>query len=119
MTQTETNLGAHGCSLDSDVPERPLKRLKYESNSTRPLAAEESPLAAPSHPLGIKPSGNAYIATEDLRTRMGALALLSDEVLLDLLGYFDAPSLLRVGACCKALYAFARVEDLWKCLLIE
>lgn len=73
----------------------------------------------PSHPLMIRPSGNAYTATENIKLAAGSLALLPDELLLQVLEFLDAASLKRLGCACKALYAFSRLEDLWKALCIE
>ncbi|KAL2366715.1 hypothetical protein RJZ56_000300 [Blastomyces dermatitidis] len=72
----------------------------------------------PSHPLGIKPSGNALTATHNIRHAIGSLAVLSDELIILLLECLDSTSLLRLGATCKALYAFTRAEELWKALFI-
>ncbi|QSS62146.1 F-box domain-containing protein [Histoplasma capsulatum] len=73
----------------------------------------------PSHPLGVKPSGNALTAVHNIRPAIGSLAVLSDELIMLLLEYLDSTSLLRLGATCKALYAFTRAEELWKALFIE
>ncbi|KAH8694116.1 putative F-box and JmjC domain protein [Talaromyces proteolyticus] len=75
--------------------------------------------AVPCHPLGVKPSGNALVATSNLRNAIGNFNLLADDVVLVLLEYLDAPSLLKLGRTCKALYAFTRSEDIWKTLLIR
>lgn len=75
--------------------------------------------AIPSHPLGVKPSGNGLLATQNLRPAMGAFAFLPDEMIVLLLETFDASCLKSLGATCKALYAFTRIEDLWKALFIE
>ena len=80
---------------------------------------EESPDTIPPHPLGIKPSGNVYTATRDARSAIGLFNYLPDEVLMTLLEYFDSKLLIRLGATCKALYAFTRAEELWKALFIE
>ena len=73
----------------------------------------------PHHPLGVKPSGNALTATWSLRAAIGSLVILPDELILPLLEYLDAPSLLRLGRTCKALYAFTRAEELWKTFFIQ
>lgn len=75
--------------------------------------------AIPSHPLGVKPSGNALLATQNLRGAIGAFRPLPDELILLLLESMDGPSLLRIGRTCKALYAFTRAEELWKALFVE
>ena len=73
----------------------------------------------PSHPLGIKPAGNAYSATENIKLATGAFTALPDELIIQVLESLDAASLKRLGHTCKALYAFSRLEELWKTLCIE
>ncbi|GAB1198925.1 hypothetical protein APSETT444_008255 [Aspergillus pseudonomiae] len=74
--------------------------------------------AIPGHPLGVKPSGNALLAQENLRAAIGTFNLLPDELILILLECLDGRSLLRIGQTCKAFYAFTRAEDFWKSLFI-
>ncbi|KAI9813102.1 MAG: hypothetical protein M1827_004322 [Pycnora praestabilis] len=81
--------------------------------------AHEERVTIPPHPLGIKPAGNAYLAQYNLRSSTGSFGHLTDELIIQLLEYLDLPSLLRIGATCKALYAFANVEDFWKTLFVE
>ncbi|KKK16609.1 hypothetical protein P175DRAFT_0519199 [Aspergillus ochraceoroseus IBT 24754] len=75
--------------------------------------------AIPGHPLGVKPSGNALLAAENLRDVIGTFNLLPDELVLVLLEYLDCPSLLKLGQTCKAFYAFTRAEDFWKTFFIR
>lgn len=75
--------------------------------------------AIPSHPLGVKPSGNALLATWSLRDSLGTIRRLPDELILLLLEWLDGASLLRIGRTCKAFYAFTRAEELWKALFVE
>ena len=84
-------------------------------------AFDESPArdAIPGHPLGVKPSGNALLAAEDLRNAIGTFNLVPDELILILLEFLDSRSLLQLGQTCKAFYAFTRAEDLWKTLFIR
>ncbi|OQD76989.1 hypothetical protein PENDEC_c003G07146 [Penicillium decumbens] len=79
----------------------------------------ETDEAIPSHPLGVKPSGNALLATKNLRDTIGAFRSSPDELVLLLLEWLDGPSLLRIGRTCKAFYAFTRAEELWKALFVE
>lgn len=100
-------------SLDSQIP---------EAVSTDPAShpgeslqdPEDGRDAIPGHPLGVKPSGNALLAAENLRDAIGTFGILPDELILILLEFLDGPSLLRIGRTCKAFYAFTRAEDLWK-----
>lgn len=82
------------------------------------MAAVEDEEAIPCHPLGVKPSGNALVATSNLRDAIGTLNALPDETILMCLELLDAASLLKLGRTCKALYAFTRSEDLWKAFLV-
>lgn len=76
-------------------------------------------VAIPSHPLAIKPAGNIYTSIYNLKSAAGYFACLPDELIVEILEYLDARSLIRLEATCKALYGFARFEDLWKTLFIE
>lgn len=72
-----------------------------------------------SHPLGVKPSGNAYTTSIDMKAAAGALSVVPDEILIQIFEYLDAPSLSSIGSSCKALHAFSRLEDFWKSLCLE
>lgn len=82
-------------------------------------SAPEAPEAIPTHPLGVKPSGNGLLATWTLRSSIGYLQVLPDEMILSLLETLDSASLRALGSTCRALYAFTRSEELWKALFIE
>jgi hypothetical protein len=98
--------------------------ISYEpirhTNATPTLSLdEEAGQTIPPHPLGVKPSGNKYTATESAREAIGLFQILPDEVLAILLEYLDSRLLRYLGSTCKALYAFCSSEDLWKALFIE
>ena len=80
---------------------------------------EYDSLTVPPHPLGIKPTGNVYTATENIKPAAGFFMRLPDELIIQVLESLDAASLQCLGCTCKALYAFSRFEDLWKTLCIE
>lgn len=90
-----------------------------EEPVTRGSEAVASVSSVPPHPLGLRPSGNAYTATRDIKAFTGHLARLPDELLLQLLEVLDPVDLVKLGASCKALHAFCSAEDLWKTLFIE
>ena len=71
------------------------------------------------HPLGIKPSGNAYTANNDLRLAAGFWTLLPDEIWIQILELLGPCSLNTLGLTCKALFAFSRFEDLWKAFCVQ
>ena len=99
-------------SLDGD-----LNEFRGSGESvTHEVDAPET--AIPTHPLGVKPSGNAYTASSNARNVIGPFQILPDEILAILLEYFEPALLLQLGATCKFFYAFSRSEELWKALFI-
>jgi len=82
------------------------------------MSQEESPITIPPHPLGVKPSGNSYTATSNARHALGEFERLPDEALTVFLEYLDSSLLRTLGSTCKALYAFCRLDELWKALFI-
>ena len=81
--------------------------------------ADESPVAVPSHPLKVRPGGNAYIGEANIKLAAGLFFVLPDELIISILEYLGPTSLLQLGSTCKAMYAFSRLEELWKTLFIE
>lgn len=104
--------------LDHHLEGRPLKKQRLDSAADNAANPDEAATIW-SHPLGIRPSGNAFTATANLKTAIGTFALLPDELLTQFLEYLDFQDLLRLGATCRALHAFTRSEELWKALLSE
>jgi hypothetical protein len=104
------------------VGSRPSKRIKTSvateiENDDDDVAAAIT--AVPSHPLGIKPAGNAYTASENIKARCGLFASLPDELLSHILESFEADVLVRLGSTCRALYAFTRLDELWRALFVR
>ena len=97
---------------------RPSKKIKLSAAATFQNDDEDVAAAVPSHPLGIKPAGNAYSASENIKTRCGLFARLPDELLSHILESFDAEVLIRLGSTCRALYAFTRLDELWRALFV-
>jgi hypothetical protein len=89
-----------------------------DSRASR-TSLEESSLAIPKHPLGVKPAGNSYTATSNAKTSIGPFQLFPDEIIAIFLEYLDAAQLRGFGSTCRFLYAFCRSDDLWKALFIE
>ena len=75
--------------------------------------------AIPSHPLNIKPSGNAFGAARNAKSSAGLFARLPDEIWVLIMDQLDAFSLLRLGLLCKAFYAFSHFEDFWKTIYLR
>jgi len=99
---------------------RPTKRIKLVETLDGPAKDNEDGAAAvPPHPLDIKPAGNAFTASENIKARCGYFARLPDELLNHILESFDADILLRLGSTCRALYAFTRLDELWRALFVR
>ncbi|KAI1808301.1 hypothetical protein F4811DRAFT_501883 [Daldinia bambusicola] len=74
----------------------------------------------PVHPLGVKPLGNLYFASgPTARQSLGLLIQLPDEMILQILEYFDIQTLKDVGSTCRFLYAFCHLDELWKALFLD
>ena len=58
------------------------------------LEHQESAVSVPHHPLGVRPSGNQYTASENARYAIGPFQIVPDEILAILLEYFESSSLL-------------------------
>ena len=76
-------------------------------------------LPVPHHPLDIKPSGNAFTAVKNIKADAGSFSCMPDELIVQVLEHLNRKSLVELGRTCKALYAFSRVEDLWKALFLS
>lgn len=98
---------------------RPSKKLKTSPAANVQNDDEDVAIALPSHPLGIKPAGNAYTASENIKSRCGSFARLPDELLSHILESFEADTLVRLGSTCRALYAFTRLDELWRALFVR
>ena len=97
---------------------RSVEHLDNDAAKTGSTQSEET-LSIPPHHLGIRPLGNSYLSTRNLKSCAGFLALLPDELIIQILELLEAKSLINLGATCKACFAFARSDDLWKTLCIE
>ena len=100
--------------------------LDFPTNNSNHIESTEdfdssNESAVPPHPLGVRPLGNAYDLNRkpNIKGRCGGFAGLPDELLLQILDYLAAKDLLRLGATCKAFYAFCFFDDLWKILSVE
>lgn len=71
-----------------------------------------------SHPLGVRPSGNALL-DDDRKPGMGLFALLPDAIVLTIIQELDKASLLALGHTCKGLFAYCWFDELWKQVIYE
>ncbi len=71
-------------------------------------------------PASLSVQFAVLIATTSCRgTGLGALARLSDELLLAVLGLLDAHGLTIASVASRAMLAFCTHEELWKALTLE
>lgn len=70
------------------------------------------------HPLGVKPSGNAILEVDDPVVhriqRLGLLGYLPDDLLMVVIQDLDEKSLFNLGSTCKSLFAYCWFDELWK-----
>lgn len=82
---------------------------------------------APSHPLGVKPSGNALFESADLTKQakikdnlLGRLSRFPEELLMEFISYIDNPrDLHNLGCASRILYAYTYDEEHWRRLFIK
>ncbi|KAF2869308.1 hypothetical protein BDV95DRAFT_577031 [Massariosphaeria phaeospora] len=99
---------------------QPSKKIKLSPAANPPYAdAADVATAIPTHPLHIRPAGNAWTASENIKSHGGSFATLPDELLNHVFESFDADTLVRLGSTCRALYAFTRLDELWRALFVD
>jgi len=72
-----------------------------------------------SHPLGIKPSGNSFLATSSARPGLGYFQLYSDDLILHFLSYLSFEQLLSLSLLSHAFHVFTNQDHLWKDIYIS
>ncbi|KAI5425224.1 arginine-specific demethylase JMJ22 [Lathyrus oleraceus] len=78
--------------------------------------------SAPSHTHGVQPLGNLYFNPGSINSRdtgLGNLHTLTDELVLDILGFLDGTSLGVLASVSKSFYVFTNHEPLWRNLVLE
>lgn len=78
--------------------------------------------SASSHTHGVQPLGNLFFSTSSVNSRntgLGNLHVLSDELVLDILGLLDAPHLGVLATVSKSFYVFSNHEPLWRNLVLD
>lgn len=74
------------------------------------------------HPYGVQPEHIAELIGDNNVVRnkgLGSISKISDEAILNILGYLSARDLAILQATSKALYCFCNQEELWKALVLE
>lgn len=95
--------------------------ISHESQHTSEGTADEqaAEVGIQPHQLGVRPSGNALTANEDLRSHAGLFGRIPDELVLSLVEWLDEDSLLMLGSTCRALYAYSTFDQLWRDIAIS
>ncbi|RAL51760.1 hypothetical protein DM860_010478 [Cuscuta australis] len=78
--------------------------------------------SAPSHSHGVQPLGNLYFSSSSHNSRnsgLGNLQILTDELVLDILGLLEGTHLGVLSTASKAFYVFCNHEPLWRNLVLE
>lgn len=78
--------------------------------------------SSPSSLYGVQPLGNLYINPGSVNSRntgLGNLQILTDELVLDILGFLDATQLGVLATVSKSYYVFTNHEPLWRNLVLE
>ncbi|SCV04936.1 LANO_0G14708g1_1 [Lachancea nothofagi CBS 11611] len=81
---------------------------------------------APTHPLGIKPSGNAFFE-EDLKEvekhkqkLLGKFGKFPEDLLIHLISFIESPrDLLALGSASRVFYAYTYSEELWRKFYVD
>lgn len=74
------------------------------------------------HPYGVLPEHVAELIGDSNETRhrgLGNLSVLTDNILIDILGLLDAVSLARCATISRAMYVFCNYDELWKSLVLN
>ncbi|GER33779.1 bifunctional arginine demethylase andlysyl-hydroxylase JMJD6 [Striga asiatica] len=77
--------------------------------------------SARSHSHGVQPLGNLYFSASSLNSRnagLGSLQILTDELVLDILGLLSGPDLGVLSTVSKSFYVFCSHEPLWRNLVL-
>jgi hypothetical protein len=106
-----------GTVTEEEYEPRTSKRQKLEATVSAEYEDDEDDI--PSHPLEVKPTGNAYSSEINSKASAGFFARLPDELLLQFLEALSAQELLDLGASCRFLYAFTHYDELWRALFVE
>uniref|UniRef100_A0A7N0TIB1 JmjC domain-containing protein n=1 Tax=Kalanchoe fedtschenkoi TaxID=63787 RepID=A0A7N0TIB1_KALFE len=78
---------------------------------------------APSHTHGVQPLGNLYFSSSASHNSrdsgLGSLNILTDELVLDVLGLLEGPHLGVLSTVSRAFYVFCSHEQLWRNLVLD
>lgn len=99
--------------VEDSTPDFPIKA---QTAGEEEIASETQ---TDQHPLGVRPAGNALTSRANAEDSMGLFAHLPDALLLTLLEFLDASSLINVGSTCRGLYAYCSFDQLWRDIAVN
>ena len=101
---------------------RPVRPPAAKAGPIIDVEASEAGEHLRPHPLGVRPEGNAFTdrpAARPPRECAGRFRALPDELLARTCSSTSTRrALCALGGTCKLLYAFTRVDDLWRTLFV-
>ncbi|ELU43896.1 F-box and JmjC domain-containing protein [Rhizoctonia solani AG-1 IA] len=116
---TSTSIKRHISPLDTSyaLNAAHTKRLRRDNVANEDIQSKPSSF---SH-SGIKPSGNLlFNHSLSIRRRgLGNFDVLSDSLILGIIGLLDARDILLLGSCSKASFAYCAHQPIWKDLYIR
>lgn len=76
------------------------------------------------HPYGVKPLGNAFFERnkEVMLARqngLGKFAIVTDDVLLELLSFCSSRDLVHLNCCSRAFYVYSMHNELWRDVMLR
>ncbi|KAL6508424.1 Arginine-specific demethylase jmj22 [Orobanche hederae] len=78
--------------------------------------------SARSHSHGVQPLGNLYFSASSINSRnsgLGNLQIITDELVLEILGLLSGAHLGVLSTVSKSLYVFCSHEPLWRSLVLD
>lgn len=123
MTILETFQHIENHKLTDNLNQPSLKKVKNKSESilAQNRRITTSQHNVPRHPLNIKPSGNAILASESELKKIGNSAgslfkRLPDELILSILGLLNKDDLVSASKVSKFWYAYSTFDDIWRAM---
>ncbi|KAK6232376.1 hypothetical protein SCA6_002449 [Theobroma cacao] len=98
------------------------KNQQLESNEEEEEEGFDLKSSAPSHSHGVQPLGNLYFnpgSTNSRNTGLGNLQILSDELVLEILGLLEGTQLGVLATVSKSFYVYTSHEPLWRNLVLD
>ena len=80
---------------------------------------DNGPELSISHPHGVRPAGNAILSKDNAANYMGLFSSLPDWIVLNIVEYCDAKTLIELSHTCKAFWAYCNHDPLWRDMALD